>query len=225
MNSEKLHSLPISPAHDQRLESKARSLSRSFSGSYESDFSTVDTNGQEQEDGSASEHVTVVRNVDRPNTDIPAHGSDEESDMTDVSHDIPEPHINNTPIFPSPTRKKHSQQDTTDPIDVRQLQAHHLTKAMNQINKKLHSMRFRPPWRDPNSNPLPSDRTASFYDLYEEFTRKTKEGYMSDNAQWVSQSEIAVCRPYHSALNRYRQQERIQMENFVSICKQFANAL
>ncbi|TPP61595.1 hypothetical protein FGIG_07424 [Fasciola gigantica] len=203
-----------SPEHHRPVESNSRSLSRSFSGSYESDFSNVDTNGPEQEQTSQSEHVTVVDNTDRPKTHRSAPVSEDESDVTDVSNEFPEPHTNNTPIYSSPNRKNQLQQDNSDPSEMRQLQAQQLTKAMNRINKKLQTMRFRPPWRDPNSNPLPSDRTASFYDLYEEFTRKSKDRPISDNGQWVAQAEIAVCRPYHATLNRYRQQERIQMENY-----------
>ncbi|CAH8629159.1 unnamed protein product [Dicrocoelium dendriticum] len=84
-----------------------------------------------------------------------------------------------------------------------------------ELSRQFKLMKVRPPWRDPNSKPLPSDRTASLYDLYEQFSNNTCSAMaMTDLSRLLNRGELAVCRPYHATLNRHRQLERIQMENY-----------
>ncbi|CAH8562340.1 unnamed protein product [Heterobilharzia americana] len=92
-----------------------------------------------------------------------------------------------------------------------------IANALKSFDKKIHRLHIRPPWRDPNSKPLPSDRTTAFYTMYEDYLKYQNQRPFSSIEHSTSScinTEIAVRRLYHSTLNRYRQNEKIQMENY-----------
>lgn len=101
--------------------------------------------------------------------------------------------------------------------EVEHVNVHQIAEAIKKLDKRMKVTQIRPPWRDPNSQTLPSDQTASFMDMYDEFMRPSKFRPFSANQRLEWQPHIAVNRPYHTTLNRYREQERIQMQNYVSV--------
>nr|CAH8847363.1 unnamed protein product [Trichobilharzia regenti] len=92
-----------------------------------------------------------------------------------------------------------------------------ITNALKSFDAKMRCLHIRPPWRDPNSKPLPSDRTTAVYKMYEDYLKCQNQRPFSKLERSTSQcinDKIAVHRLYHSTLNRYRQNEKIQMENY-----------
>nr|CDS31681.1 prokaryotic DNA topoisomerase,DNA topoisomerase iii [Hymenolepis microstoma] len=87
-----------------------------------------------------------------------------------------------------------------------------LAEALRLLSRDARFRSIRPPWRDPNSRPLPSDETASVEAMLREYNQLLTKA--ASEQKCPSLSKIAVRRPYHTTLNRWRQQERIQMENF-----------
>ncbi|CAH8501283.1 unnamed protein product [Schistosoma turkestanicum] len=91
-----------------------------------------------------------------------------------------------------------------------------IADALKTLNKKVHRLHIRPPWKDPNSKPLPSDQTIAFYNMYEDYLKYQSQrpsSSLSCSAKFLH-DEIAVRRLYHSTLNRLRQNEKIQIENY-----------
>lgn len=88
-----------------------------------------------------------------------------------------------------------------------------LSEGLRLLSRDARFRSIRPLWRDPNSRPLPSDEMASVEAMLREYNQLLIKAEKNDSPA----PKIAVRRPYHSTLNRWRQQERIQMENFVSI--------
>lgn len=94
-----------------------------------------------------------------------------------------------------------------------------IADALKSFDKKIHRLHIRPPWKDPNSKPLPSDRTTAFYNMYEDYLKYRNQRPLSSLGYSTTKclnDEIAVRRLYHSTLNRLRQNEKIQLENYVS---------
>uniref|UniRef100_A0A0R3TNQ3 Coiled-coil domain-containing protein n=1 Tax=Rodentolepis nana TaxID=102285 RepID=A0A0R3TNQ3_RODNA len=87
-----------------------------------------------------------------------------------------------------------------------------LAEALRLLSRDARFRSIRPPWRDPNSRPLPSDETASVEAMLREYNQLLIKA--ASEPKCPANSKIAVRRPYHTTLNRWRQQERIQMENF-----------
>ncbi|KAF8565578.1 DNA topoisomerase III [Paragonimus westermani] len=191
----------------------------SVSPSYESDFSDLDTPKQNEDeplnDNTYSSMESLDTNTNKSECEEEnVHRHSERSDLTPTTT-----HGSNQEKLTEKNGQKNSE---ISDEDSEQAKAVRLEKAMHNLNLHLRNIRIRPPWRDPNSRPLPSDRAASFYDLYEEFTRTHKDVPFSTNQRCSSQHEFAVCRPYHATLNRYRQQERIQLENY-NLAKRLEN--
>ncbi|CDS42881.1 DNA topoisomerase iii [Echinococcus multilocularis] len=90
-----------------------------------------------------------------------------------------------------------------------------LAEALHQLSRDARFRSIRPLWRDPNSRLLPSDETASVEAMLREYNHLLLAAATNANTSSSSTSQLAVRRPYHSTLNRWRQQERIQMENFI----------
>lgn len=90
-----------------------------------------------------------------------------------------------------------------------------LAEALRQLSRDARFRSIRPLWRDPNSRLLPSDETASVEAMLREYNHLLLTAAANPNVSFSPTSQLAVRRPYHSTLNRWRQQERIQMENFV----------
>ncbi|KAL5110166.1 hypothetical protein TcWFU_003905 [Taenia crassiceps] len=90
-----------------------------------------------------------------------------------------------------------------------------LAEALRQLSRDARFRSIRPLWRDPNSRLLPSDETASVEAMLREYNHLLLTTAASINVSSSSASQLAVRRPYHSTLNRWRQQERIQIENFI----------
>ncbi|CAI2729246.1 unnamed protein product [Schistosoma spindalis] len=92
-----------------------------------------------------------------------------------------------------------------------------IADALKSFDKKIHRLHIRPPWKDPNSKPLPSDRTIAFYNMYEDYLKYRNQRPFSSLGYSTTKclnDEIAVHRLYHSTLNRLRQNEKIQLENY-----------
>ncbi|CAH8553570.1 unnamed protein product [Schistosoma haematobium] len=92
-----------------------------------------------------------------------------------------------------------------------------IADALKSFDKKIHRLHIRPPWKDPNSRPLPSDRTTAFYNMYEDYLKYRNQRPLSSLGYSTTKclnDEIAVRRLYHSTLNRLRQNEKIQLENY-----------
>lgn len=106
-----------------------------------------------------------------------------------------------------------------DPPDLSldQMSVQELAAALKDLSKNLRFRNIRPPWREPNSRPLPSDDAACVEEMLREYNLITSQNVRGNN-KWNTTSgpTVVVRRPYHSTLNRWRQQERIQIENFVS---------
>ncbi|VUZ40570.1 unnamed protein product, partial [Hymenolepis diminuta] len=85
-----------------------------------------------------------------------------------------------------------------------------LSEGLRLLSRDARFRSIRPLWRDPNSRPLPSDEMASVEAMLREYNKLLIKAEKND----CPAPKIAVRRPYHSTLNRWRQQERIQMENF-----------
>ncbi|KAF6778552.1 hypothetical protein AHF37_02066 [Paragonimus kellicotti] len=185
----------------------------SVSSSYESDFSDLDTPRQNED-----EHMNdnVYSSTESLNTNTNEREYEEENSHRQSERTEPTPTSTRDSNQRKPTNKNGQKNHELSDEDFERAKAVRLEKAMYDLNVHLRNIRIRPPWRDPNSRPLPSDRAASFYDLYEEFTRAHRDLPSSTNQRCSSQHEVAVCRPYHATLNRYREQERIQLENYVS---------
>ncbi|TNN21260.1 Cilia- and flagella-associated protein isoform 1 [Schistosoma japonicum] len=97
------------------------------------------------------------------------------------------------------------------------INAAEIANALKTFDKKIRRLRIRPPWRDPNSKPLPSDRTIAFYNMYEDYLKFQNQRSVSSlnhSRAKFTDNEIAVHRLYHSTLNRLRQNEKIQIENY-----------
>ncbi|KAF5398015.1 DNA topoisomerase III [Paragonimus heterotremus] len=218
----------ISPGTDAKLapvaepaptSSMSEFATHSVSPSYESDFSDLDTPRQNED-----EHLN--NNVYSSTESLDTNTSESEYEEKDSRRQSERTDLTSTSTHASkkgkPTNKNEQKSRELSDEDLEQAKAVRLEKVMHNLNIHLRNMRIRPPWRDPNSRPLPSDRAASFYDLYEEFTRAHKDLPFSTNQRCSSQREVAVCRPYHATLNRYREQERIQLENY-NLAKRLEN--
>ncbi|KAF7231838.1 DNA topoisomerase III [Paragonimus skrjabini miyazakii] len=218
----------ISPGTDDKLAPAAEPAptssvsdfaTHSVSPSYESDFSDLDTPRQ-NEDEHLNDNVyssTESLNTNTNESEYEEENSHRLSERTDLT-----PTSTRDSKKGKPTNKNGQKSRELSDEDLERAKAVRLEKAMYNLNIHLRNMRIRPPWRDPNSRPLPSDRAASFYDLYEEFTRAHRDLPFSTNQRCSSQHEVAVCRPYHATLNRYREQERIQLENY-NLAKRLEN--
>lgn len=114
----------------------------------------------------------------------------------------------------TPTTRKDSQ-ETGSEVGVAEL-----AEALRQLSRDVRFRSIRPLWQDPNSRPLPSDETASVEAMLKEYNQILIKA-TSEPRTSAASPKIAVRRPYHSTLNRWRQQERIQMENFVGACFAF----
>ncbi|VDK43265.1 unnamed protein product [Taenia asiatica] len=90
-----------------------------------------------------------------------------------------------------------------------------LAEALRQLSRDARFRSIRPLWRDPNSRLLPSDETASVEAMLREYNHLLLTAAANANISSSPTSQLAVRRPYHSTLNRWRQQERIQIENFI----------
>ncbi|KAL5972143.1 hypothetical protein TSMEX_000124 [Taenia solium] len=90
-----------------------------------------------------------------------------------------------------------------------------LAEALRQLSRDARFRSIRPLWRDPNSRLLPSDETASVEAMLREYNHLLLTAAANTNVSSSPTSQLAVRRPYHSTLNRWRQQERIQIENFI----------
>ncbi|VDD76325.1 unnamed protein product [Mesocestoides corti] len=97
---------------------------------------------------------------------------------------------------------------TPDQVNVEDLRA-----ALQQLSRDARFRSIRPPWRDPNSQALPSDDTACVEEMLREYNLLTSASKKYGKAG-LATPQLVVRRPYHTTLNRWRQQERIQMENF-----------
>ncbi|KAM3178065.1 hypothetical protein ACTXT7_003313 [Hymenolepis weldensis] len=86
-----------------------------------------------------------------------------------------------------------------------------LSEGLRLLSRDARFRSIRPLWRDPNSRPLPSDEMASVEAMLREYNQLLIKAEKNESP---AAPKIAVRRPYHSTLNRWRQQERIQMENF-----------
>ncbi|VDM33549.1 unnamed protein product [Hydatigera taeniaeformis] len=90
-----------------------------------------------------------------------------------------------------------------------------LVEALQHLSRDARFRSIRPLWRDPNSRLLPSDETASVEAMLREYNNLLLTAATTPNVSSSLNSQLAVRRPYHSTLNRWRQQERIQVENFI----------
>ncbi|KAM7537984.1 hypothetical protein Aperf_G00000062519 [Anoplocephala perfoliata] len=107
----------------------------------------------------------------------------------------------------TPTTRKYSQGNEPE-FGVAEL-----AEALRQLSRDARFRSIRPLWQDPNSRPLPSDEAASVEAMLKEYNQILIKA-ASEQRTGAASPKIAVRRPYHSTLNRWRQQERIQMENF-----------
>ncbi|VDL92697.1 unnamed protein product [Schistocephalus solidus] len=96
-------------------------------------------------------------------------------------------------------------------LESEQMSVRQIALALKDLSKIGKFRRLRPPWRDPNSRPLPSDEDHLMEDMLRDYNEQVSSNRKPD---WPA-AHIAVHRPYHSTLNRWRQQERIQFENFM----------
>ena len=90
-----------------------------------------------------------------------------------------------------------------------------LAEALRQLSRDARFRSIRPLWQDPNSRRLPSDDAASVEAMLQEYNHLLLNAASGANTSHTN-PKMVVRRPYHSTLNRWRQQERIQAENFVS---------
>ncbi|VDN09052.1 unnamed protein product [Dibothriocephalus latus] len=97
-------------------------------------------------------------------------------------------------------------------LESEQMSVRQLALALKDLSKSGKLRHLRPPWRDPNSRPLPSDEDHLMENMLRDYNEQMSSYRKAD---WPA-ANVAVHRPYHSTLNRWRQQERIQFENFVS---------
>ncbi|KER23308.1 hypothetical protein T265_14672 [Opisthorchis viverrini] len=179
---------------DLSSERRARSRSNtlSLSRSYDSDFSAVSTENEEAEEQSHGQQKVVQQRK-------------ESASDSDVMEEVE---------YSGSAQRSVTSHSRKRDDEIERAKAERLEKAMISLTRRLHNMRIRPPWRDPNSRQLPSDRAASFYELYEQFTQASKNDSLSDGNKLLPSRNTVICRPYHTTLNRFREQERIQMENY-----------
>ncbi|CAH8536515.1 unnamed protein product [Heterobilharzia americana] len=77
-----------------------------------------------------------------------------------------------------------------------------IANALKSFDKKIHRLHIRPPWRDPIQS------------HYLKYQNQRPFSSIEHSTSSCINTEIAVRRLYHSTLNRYRQNEKIQMENY-----------
>ncbi len=100
-------------------------------------------------------------------------------------------------------------------LSLDQMNVQELAIALKDLSKSAKFRSVRPPWRDPNSRQLPSDDAACVEEMLREYNSITSHNPRIPRPSFTVPN-VAIRRPYHSTLNRWRQQERIQIENFVS---------
>uniref|UniRef100_A0A5K4F131 SWR1-complex protein 4 n=1 Tax=Schistosoma mansoni TaxID=6183 RepID=A0A5K4F131_SCHMA len=134
----------------------------------------------------------------------------------------------NSPIRQSPDKNNNQKKQTrpsfhsTSNLDIYNvnnecINVAQIADALKSFDKKIHRLHIRPPWKDPNSRPLPSDRTIAFYNMYEDYLKYRDQRPLSSLGYSTTKclnDEVAVRRLYHSTLNRLRQNEKIQLENY-----------
>ncbi|CAL8084215.1 unnamed protein product [Calicophoron daubneyi] len=240
-NSIELHSLDanqtVIPVNEPHLS--PHSQSKTPSRSYESDFSTFVESSNHRQSGSADTKSLQQNGTDEEKRNkLGLDSEDEEDDEKESQDEDDQPHLRKdgsdglssqryrrsvaTPTYGKERWRRKSDKNgvrqrasTSQAEDLEELSPSHISRALSQLSRRLNATHIRPPWCDPNSKPLPSDRTTSFYDLYDEFTRANQSRTLSASSCSFSNHDIAVYRPYHATLNRFRQQEKIQMENYM----------
>lgn len=88
-----------------------------------------------------------------------------------------------------------------------------LAEALRRLSRDARFRSIRPLWQDPNSRRLPSDEAASVEAMLQEYNQLLNAASGANASP--PNPRVVVRRPYHTTLNRWRQQERIQIENFV----------
>ncbi|BHF64423.1 DNA topoisomerase 3-beta-1 [Sparganum proliferum] len=131
-----------------------------------------------------------------------AEGAASQTSLSDAGRDIADGSLRHSSA--SATRMQES-------LESEQMSVRQIALALKDLSKSGKFRRLRPPWRDPNSRPLPSDEDHLMEDMLKEYNEQVSSNRKPD---WPA-AHIAVHRPYHSTLNRWRQQERIQFENFM----------
>ncbi|KAK4471302.1 hypothetical protein MN116_004742 [Schistosoma mekongi] len=176
----------------------------------------IDSNGRE------NRKKTVVHDVESDSEEEPISSCDTTDSFEDkINYQT----SRNSPVHQSSNKmnsnKGNQARNASNPdiyhINNEYINAAQIANALKTFDRKIHRLQIRPPWKDPNSKPLPSDRTVAFYNMYEDYLKFQNQRSMSSLNQSkakFSNNEIAVHRLYHSTLNRLRQNEKIQLENY-----------
>ncbi|VDP66085.1 unnamed protein product [Schistosoma mattheei] len=179
----------------------------------------------------SNKNKAVVKNIDSDSVN-----DDDEEEQSISSGDIYNIPRNknrnvtsrNSPIRQSPNKNNERKKQTRPSFRIASnsdifnmnnecINVAQIADALKSFDKKIHRLHIRPPWKDPNSRPLPSDRTTAFYNMYEDYLKYRNQRPLSSLGYSTTQclnDEIAVRRLYHSTLNRLRQNEKIQLENY-----------
>ncbi|CAH8525718.1 unnamed protein product [Schistosoma mattheei] len=167
----------------------------------------------------SNKNKAVVKNIDSDSVN-----DDDEEEQSISSGDIYNIPRNenrnvtsrNSPIRQSPNKNNERKKQTRPSFRIASnsdifnmnnecINVAQIADALKSFDKKIHRLHIRPPWKDPNSRPLPSDRTTAFYNMYEDYLKYRNQRPLSSLGYSTTQ-----CLNDEIALENYELAKRLQ---------------